>query len=115
MHSLQFLPFVFLFEGLLMMALARPMIRRRIAPNRFYGFRTRKTLSSPDIWYPANEYSGRRLFGAGVVMTVSSLLLWPLFLFGAAGQGIYSSLMVVITALSILRATIASFRYLKRL
>ena len=106
---------LWILEGLLLMLVARPMIKRRIGPNHFYGFRTPKTLSSPDIWYPANEFSGRRLFAAGAVITLFSLLLAPLNLFGSAGQGIYSGIMVAIMLVSVIGALIASFRYLQRL
>ena len=106
---------LFLVEGLLMMLLARPMIKRRIKPNRFYGFRTPKTLSSPAVWYPANEFSGRRLFSAGAVITLFSLLLAPLNLFGTGGVIFYTTSMVGIFLVSLFGAVIASFRYLKRL
>ena len=38
--------------------LSVPMTLRRVPPNPIYGFRTRLTLSSPDIWYPANAFAG---------------------------------------------------------
>ncbi len=106
---------LYLFEGLLFMLLSRPMIKRRVKPNRWYGFRTPKTLSSPAIWYPANEFSGRRLFSTGVIVTVCSLLLAPLVHSGAKGIGIYGALMVVIMLVSLFSGIIASFRFLKRL
>jgi uncharacterized membrane protein len=106
---------MYLFEGLLLMLISRPMINRRIKPNRLYGFRTPKTLSSPAIWYPANEYSGRRLFSTGLIVTVSSLLLAPMLLFGARGASAYTTTMVVILMISLLSGVIASFRFLKRL
>jgi uncharacterized membrane protein len=42
-----------------------PMALELVPPNRFYGFRTRKTLSSPDVWYPANRVAGWSLGIAG--------------------------------------------------
>jgi uncharacterized membrane protein len=106
---------MYLLEGLVLMLVSRPMIQRRIRPNRFYGFRTPKTLSSPDIWYPANEFSGRRLFTAGAAITLCSLLLSPLNLLGKAGFTAYTAAMVAIMPISLIGAVIASFRYLKRL
>jgi uncharacterized membrane protein len=44
-----------------------PMALGLVPPNRFYGFRTRKTLSSADVWYPANRVSGWSLVIAGTV------------------------------------------------
>jgi SdpI/YfhL protein family len=43
-----------------------PMALGLVPPNRFYGFRTAKTLSSPEIWYPANRVSGWSLVIAGI-------------------------------------------------
>ena len=106
---------LYLLEGLLFMLISRPLIKRRVKPNHFYGFRTPKTLSSPAIWYPANEFSGRRLFSTGLIVSVSSLLLGPLTLFGKTGISIYTTAMVVIMLVSLFSGVIASFRYLKRL
>jgi uncharacterized membrane protein len=106
---------MYILEGLLFMLISRPLIKRRVKPNRFYGFRTPKTLSSPAIWYPANEFSGRRLFATGVIVTLCSLLLAPLTLFGEKGLGIYTYAMVTIMLVSLFSGVIASFRYLKRL
>ncbi len=101
--------------GLLFMGVSRPLIRRRVGPNYFYGFRTPKTLSNPDIWYPANEFCGRRMFAAGVLILVCALLLSPLNLWGEKGFGLYTLAMVGIMMVSIFGAVIASFRFLNRL
>lgn len=42
------------------------MIFQWIPPNGFHGFRTPKTMSSPQIWCPANR-------AAGICMLVASL------------------------------------------
>jgi len=52
--------------------LAIPMAAGIVPPNWFYGFRTRKTLSDPRIWYAANRYSGFYLLAAGTL----SLAVW---------------------------------------
>lgn len=69
------LALLFVLSGALMIGLAIPMIQRKVAPNPVYGFRTPKTLSSPDIWYPANEYSGRVMVVAGGVTILGAVLL----------------------------------------
>ncbi|MBI5929266.1 MAG: SdpI family protein [Chloroflexi bacterium] len=61
--------------GLLLAALAIPMMQRRVKPNGWYGFRTKSTLSNPDLWYDANAYAGRLLLIFGVLVVVSSILL----------------------------------------
>lgn len=55
--------------------LSVPLILRKIPPNRFYGFRTRATLSGPDVWYPVNAFSGWALLVASAVSFVIVCLL----------------------------------------
>jgi hypothetical protein len=43
-----------------------PMALGLVPPNRFYGYRTRKTLSSVEIWYRANRVSGWCMAIAGI-------------------------------------------------
>jgi uncharacterized membrane protein len=44
-----------------------PMALGLVPPNQFCGFRTRKTLSSPEVWHPANRVCGWSLVIAGIV------------------------------------------------
>jgi hypothetical protein len=53
-----------------------PMILGKVPPNRLYGFRTRLTLSSPDVWYPANRFAGRALT-VGALVSLAGLQLLP--------------------------------------
>ena len=48
---------VFVITGLLMIGLSIPMMRGRVSPNKWYGFRNGATLENLDIWYPANAYA----------------------------------------------------------
>jgi uncharacterized membrane protein len=61
--------------GLLLAGLSIPLIRRRVKPNYFYGFRTPKTLSDERIWYDANAYAGRALFTLGASYAAACILL----------------------------------------
>ncbi|MCO5196653.1 MAG: SdpI family protein [Anaerolineae bacterium] len=70
----------FVLIGLLLVAVAIPLIRGKIKPNSWYGFRVRATLDNPDVWYPVNAYAGKRLLALGVVSIVFSVLIpliWP--------------------------------------
>ena len=51
---------------LLVAVLSVPLILQRVPRNAFYGFRTRKTLSSDAVWYPANVFAGQALALASV-------------------------------------------------
>lgn len=50
----------------LAVVLGVPMALGLVPPNRFYGYRTRKTLSSVVVWYRANRISGSSLIIAGI-------------------------------------------------
>jgi hypothetical protein len=64
---------LFLFSGILLSALSAPLIMGKIPPNGLYGFRVKKTIENPDIWYPVNKYSGKWLLAAGLVVTLSAV------------------------------------------
>ena len=64
---------MFALVGMLFVGLSIPLIRNRVPPNRYYGFRTRRTLSDPKIWYEVNHISGKDLFVAGLIIILSSL------------------------------------------
>jgi uncharacterized membrane protein len=68
----------FAFVGLLFVGISIPLIKNRVPPNLFYGFRTRKTLSDPKIWYEVNHISGIDLFIAGALITTASLAMLAL-------------------------------------
>src|SRR5262245_39900795 len=57
-------------------AVSVPMILRKVPPNPAYGFRTRLTMSSPEIWYPANAFAGWALLVAAAI-SVAALWLLP--------------------------------------
>jgi len=52
-----------------------PMALGLVPPNRFYGYRTRKTLSSGAIWYRANRAAGWSMLLCGVAALGHNLLL----------------------------------------
>lgn len=46
--------------------LSVPLILKKVRPNPVYGFRTPRTLSNPEIWYPANAFAGWAMLVAAV-------------------------------------------------
>jgi hypothetical protein len=48
-------------------AIGVPCSQGWVRPNRLYGFRTRKTLQDPDVWYPTNRVAGYWGIATGVV------------------------------------------------
>jgi hypothetical protein len=65
----------YVLPGVVMLA-AIPMALGIVPPNRFYGFRTPKTRSSPEIWYPANRFAGWSLLLSGLAAFCFNLIFW---------------------------------------
>ena len=63
-------------SSLLLIGLSIPLIRRKVAPNAWYGFRVRQTLDDPTVWYEANAYLGRCLLWAGIAILFGSVVLF---------------------------------------
>src|SRR5689334_22440538 len=59
-----------------MVVLSVPLIRRRVKPNFFYGYRMSVTLGNPDLWYDVTAYFGRLLAATGVVVALLAVVLY---------------------------------------
>ena len=62
--------------GLLLIGLSVPLIRHKVRPNGWYGFRVRQTPADPEVWYAANAYAGKHLLGVGVVTVLTAVGLY---------------------------------------
>jgi hypothetical protein len=62
---------ILLASGLISIALAIPLIRRRVKPNDFYGVRLPAAFVSEEAWFDLNEFGGRLLARWG-----ASLCVW---------------------------------------
>jgi uncharacterized membrane protein len=82
-----------------------PLVLKLVPPNRLYGFRNRKTLSRPDIWYPANGFAGYALMLAAAVTALIISCVPQVSELRAA------AILVVL----LICATAASFAYVKRI
>jgi SdpI/YhfL family protein len=83
-------------------AMGVPLALGRIPPNGTYGFRTARTLSSPEIWYAANRVQGIDLCIGGVaiaVLVVALYLAWrsaPPATLAAINTGIMLAVLIVV-------------------
>jgi hypothetical protein len=98
--------------GLLFVGLSIPLLRGKVPPNQWYGFRTRLTLGDPRIWYPVNAWGARRLLWLGAATLAAGpvgLLLpepWlPAYLLGVSI--LWGAALIVILVLGV--------RYARRL
>ena len=106
------LTLIYTFIGLLFIGLSIPLIRGKVPPNRWYGFRTRLTLESPDVWYPANDYAGWWLLAVGIITTVAALVGWVIP--GLTEDG-YVILVTIPMLGSLLLSAVFCIRYAKSL
>ena len=99
--------------GLLLVALCVPMMYDKIPPNSFYGFRTPRTLSDPNIWYPANRVAGRNLALAGLIVIITALVVF------AMQKGIHPKTaalsLLVVSLASLTGAVVHSLMALRRM
>jgi hypothetical protein len=90
-----------------------PMALGLVPPNRFYGYRTRKTLSSVDVWYRANRVCGRCMAIAGFAALCHNALFqhehadWP-----SSTQQLF---MTLSTGLLLLLGLVISAFYVRKL
>jgi uncharacterized membrane protein len=89
---------VFVAIGVLFVAMAVPLIRRKIRPNRLYGFRTPSTLNDERIWYEVNATTGVDLLATGVGLLIVNVA-HALGLFSARAVVVVSALWLTVGAL----------------
>ena len=65
--------------GVVFIAVSIPLILKKVPPNCYYGFRTRKTLADEAIWYKANAFMGWGMVWASVVSMgfAAAVLVFP--------------------------------------
>src|SRR5688572_12428913 len=67
----------FLISAAIIAVVSIPLIANVVPPNRFYGFRTRRTLSNERIWYRANRFAGWALFIAAIISATVLAIVSP--------------------------------------
>ena len=103
----------FIVTGLLFIVLAIPMIRGKLPPNYWYGFRVRKTLDNPEIWFPANAYAGKLLLVYGVAIILITPIL-PLVLPGLSTDALLWVLTAVLLG-GLFIVVLLSWLYLRKM
>ena len=102
-----------MFVGLVFIGLAIPHIKEKIPPNKWCGFRTKKTLSDKEIWYKANKYMGKELLKAGCAIIAMALLL---FIFKSRLPAKYGEIVfLVIITIPVAITLVKCLLYLRKL
>jgi len=105
------LKWAFLAFGLIVSTVSIPLLFGLVPRNPFYGFRTRRTLHSDELWYPVNRVAGGMLLIAGLVQT--SVATGLFFLEGSATM--VALILLVTVAITVAAAVIFSCLYLENL
>jgi hypothetical protein len=92
--------------------LAVPLYLEKVKPNLWYGFRIRKTLENPDVWYPVNKYGARWMMLSGFVTVLVAIAFS--FIPGISLDG-YATTCALIFATVLTVGLIITFRYMDSL
>ena len=101
---------LFVSSGLLLAGLSVPLLLRKVAPNPLYGFRVKRTLEDPTVWYAVNFYAAKRLLVLGLT---SGLIAVVLFVVPGISFVTYALVNGLIVLAGLLIAVIQSFAYLR--
>ena len=103
---------LFVASGLVQAAVSVPLILGLIPPNGLYGFRLRKTMEHPEIWYPVNKYAGERLLFASLLLILDSVAFT---LIPGVTFEVYSFAVLITWVAGTSIAVVNSFRYMNTL
>lgn len=65
----------FLIPSIILLIFSIPLVMGKIPRNRFYGVRTRKTLSDDQAWYGANRFGGWLFIVSSLIYMVIAALV----------------------------------------
>jgi uncharacterized membrane protein len=99
--------------GVLLIAISLPMMYDKVPPNGFYGFRTPRTMSDPNLWYPANRVAGRNLAVAGVIVSTTALVVFAMHKSITPRNA--SVILLVVSMMALIGAVVHSLIALRRM
>ena len=84
MPSEIFLLIMSTFVGLLFIVISIPLIRKKVPPNKWYGFRIYATFYNENVWYETNKRFAKDMFKLGVLVIIAgfALLFAPMPILG---------------------------------
>ncbi|MFG0261717.1 MAG: SdpI family protein [Novipirellula sp. JB048] len=103
---------LFLVVGGLLIGLSLPLIYSKVPPNPWYGFRVRRTLNDPNIWYPANVYAAWQMLWTGVIGVVVAVAVYWI---PNLELGVYAAIVGTTYGVGVVAMVVRSFLYLGKL
>lgn len=106
---------IYLFVGILFMAISIPLIMRKVKINNWYGVRLPQTMKNKEIWYEVNKQSGKHLFAFGIVISLLSILFYLVEFFSSVVAFIIMTVLILIgTVLLVIKASSISTKLSKK-
>ena len=68
--------FMYVGSGILLILIAMPLYFQKVPPNGLYGFRVRRTMENPELWYPVNRYGAGWLMFIGLASVIGAVGLY---------------------------------------
>ena len=103
---------MFIALGGIFIGLSIPLIKRKVPPNPWYGFRVRRTLRDPDVWYPANEYAAWRLLWVGIATLIVAVAA---YFVPNVELPVYATIVAAAAVIGLAITLVQSFVYLAKL
>lgn len=94
MNGPQYILTIHLVLAILFFLIGWPLSRRKIGPNKLFGFRTPATIRDERIWYPVNESAGLNMMRLSTLFGVVTLSTYHLDL-GVGPAAIVNSAVLV--------------------
>lgn len=76
--------------------------------NGTYGYRTRYSMKSQEVWEEGNRYSSNLMIGVGIVVTIAQVIFY--FTLSASNQILVATLLLVVLLIAIIPITEAHLR-----
>jgi hypothetical protein len=112
MAPMTLLLILFLVGGAILIGISIPLIQERVGPNHWYGFRVRRTLEDPEVWYRVNSYSAWRLLAVGVAEIVVATAM---YFVPDLDVAVYASIVGGVVVAGLIIGLVQSIRYLQQL
>lgn len=103
------LTLLYIAAGILLILLAIPLYLKKIKPNPWYGFRTPKTMSNPELWYLVNKFGAIWMMVSGAVTVLFSIIFSPI---PGLSLDVYAISCALVFAVTLTMGLIVTFRYL---
>ncbi len=95
--------------GVVVIALSIPFLFNKVPRNSIYGFRTKLTKSSDEVWYPANRFAAKGLIIWGVVNIIAGFIALKFQPLTPLGQSL-----LMATTLSVLIVLVVCLIWVKK-